>query len=155
MMLLACFIGLVALICLYLEFFLPGGILALCALCCMIAGTTLFFWQANEPWMGALYLALLIVAAVAVSFLALKLIRRSKDSFCLHMDQEGFSSGSESLKELMGKEGVVSTELKPSGHIRIEGQIYQAVSQGDFIIKDSKIEVVSTRGSYLIVKVKK
>lgn len=148
------FMGLIALLCLYLEFFMPGGILALVSLVFMIVGTSLFFYETSELWMGAVYLSVLLGLSLLVSLLALKMIKRSKDQFCLHKDQEGFSS-SVFTEELTGKEGFVSTELKPSGHVRIEGKIYQALSQGDFISKNCKVEVVSMKGSYLVVKLKK
>ncbi len=153
-MILACFIGLIALLCLYMEFFLPGGILALCAFLLGIGGTALFFWKAPEFWLGAVYLAVFIFTALAVCFLALRTIRRSKDSFYLREDQEGFVSSSFE-EDLVGKEGIVSTELKPAGHVRIEGAVYQALSQGDFIIKGTTVEVVTMKGSHLIVKIKK
>ncbi len=153
-MVLASFIGLVALICLYLEFFLPGGIFALCAFFLMLGSCFLFFWQASAFWMGAVYVTVFVVLAVFTALLALKMVRRSKGAFYLNDDQEGFVSTSFE-EDLTGKEGVVSTELKPAGHIRIDGKIYQALSQGDFIVKETLVEVVSTRGSHLIVKVKK
>jgi membrane-bound serine protease (ClpP class) len=153
-MVLASFIGLVALICLYLEFFLPGGIFALCAFVLMLGSFALFFWQASAFWLGAVYVVAFITLAILTSILALKTVRRSKGSFFLANDQEGYVSTSFE-EDLTGKEGVVTTELKPAGHIRIEGKVYQALSQGDFIVKETVVEVVSTKGSHLIVKVKK
>jgi len=153
-MVLASFIGLVALICLYLEFFLPGGIFALCAFFLMLGSVALFFWQASAFWMGAVYVTAFIVLAIFTSILALKMVRKSKGSFYLHDDQEGYVSTSFE-EDFTGKEVTVTTELKPAGHIRVDGKIYQALSQGDFIVKETLVEVVSTRGSHLIVKVKK
>ncbi len=153
-MILACFISLIALLCLYMEFFLPGGILALCAFLLAIVGTSLFFWAAPALWLGAVYLSVFIVGALSVCLLALRTIRKSKDSFCLHENQEGFVASSFE-EDLTGKEGVVTTELKPAGHVRIDGAVYQALSQGDFIVKGTVVEVVSMKGSHLVVKVKK
>jgi membrane-bound serine protease (ClpP class) len=137
-----------------MEFFLPGGILALCALLLALAGTSLFFWATPALWLCAVYLSVLIAAALAICLLALRMIRKSKDSFCLHEDQEGFVASSFE-EDLTGKKGVVTTELKPAGHVRIEGVIYQALSQGDFIVKAAVVEVVATKGSHLVVKLKK
>jgi membrane-bound serine protease (ClpP class) len=147
-------IGAVAVLCLYFEFFLPGGILALFAVVLAFIGAWLFFAGVQELWICAVYLVALVGCAALVSGLALRQIRRSKDSFCLHADQEGFSTGLLG-KELLGKQGIVSSELKPAGHVRIEGQLYQAVSQGHFIGPDEEVEVVSVRGSHLVVKAKK
>ncbi|MBX9923789.1 MAG: hypothetical protein K2Y01_06735 [Rhabdochlamydiaceae bacterium] len=150
-MVFAIVIGLIALVCLYLEFFMPGGVLALCAAFLGLISAGLFFWQTSALWMGGVYLLFLLVASVGICFLAIKILKRSKDSFCLHNDQEGFTSPSVE-EDLKGKEGFVATELKPAGHVRIDGKIYQAVSQKDFLVKDCPIEVVSIEGSRLIVK---
>lgn len=147
-------IGAIAVLCLYFEFFLPGGVLALFAVILAFVGAWLFFTGAQELWMGALYLMGLVGLSLLISALALRQIRKSKDSFCLHADQEGFST--ELLEaELLGKGGVVSSELKPAGHVRIEGKLYQAVSQGQFMGPGESVEVVSVRGSHLVVKAKK
>jgi len=150
-MIFASIIGVIALICLYLEFFMPGGILALCAAFLALVSVSLFFRQTSSFWIGGGYLVVFLLASLGVSFLALKIIKRSQNSFCLHKDQEGFTSPSFE-EDLQGKEGSVATELKPAGHVRIEGRIYQALSQKDFLEKDCPIEVVSTEGSHLIVK---
>ena len=153
-MFLACFIGIIALVCLYLEFFLPGGILAVCSVFLMLIGAFVFFFNTSDFWLGAVYLISCIVGALFTCLLALKVVRKSKNSFCLKDDQAGFVSASIE-DDLVGKAGLVSTELKPAGHVRIEGRQYQAVSQGEFISKDTKIEVVSIKGSHLLVKEKK
>ena len=153
-MILACFIGFVAILCLYFEFFLPGGIFAVCAVILMLLGSFLFIWQASDLWMDALYVGILLFLSFFACLLALKNIKKSKNSFCLHKDQQGYVSASFD-EDLTRKKGVVSTELKPSGHVRIEGKVYQAISQGDFIVQGIEVEVVSMKGSHLIVKVKK
>jgi membrane-bound serine protease (ClpP class) len=152
-MIFAIVIGLIALICLYLEFFVPGGVLALCFAVLGLLSVCLFFWQTETLWMGGVYLFLLLSASVGLCFLAIKIVKRSQNAFCLHKDQEGFTSPSVE-EDLVGKVGSVATELKPAGHVRIEGKIYQACSQKDFLEKDSLIEVVSIERSHLIVKKK-
>ncbi len=153
-MILALFIGLVGLACLYGEFFLPGGILAVVAVCILIGSIIVFSFSGSEPFWIFCYGLFLLICSILVCKLALKNIRRSKDSFFLKQDQEGFVSSSLE-QELLRKEGTVATELKPAGHVRIEGKVYQALSQGEFLEKGSIIEVVSIRGSHLIVKRKK
>lgn len=150
-MIFASVIGVIALICLYLEFFMPGGILALCAAFLALVSVITFFCQTNSLWMGAVYLLALSLSSLGIVFFALKTIKRSQNSFCLHKDQEGFTSPSFE-EDLKGRQGSVATELKPAGHVRIDGRIYQALSQKDFLEKDCPIEVVSTEGSHLIVK---
>lgn len=53
---------------------------------------------------------------------------------------------------LVGKAGVAQTVLRPSGKVIIDGKIYDAYTQGDFIDKGQRIEVINDRGSTLKVK---
>jgi membrane-bound serine protease (ClpP class) len=45
-------------------------------------------------------------------------------------------------KDLIGKTGVASTTLRPSGKVMIEGEVYDAYSRGEFIEKGTKVEVM-------------
>lgn len=65
--------------------------------------------------------------------------------------EKGYTSYS-LLEELVGKEGVVLTTLRPSGTIEIEGKRYDAISLGDFIEKDSKVKVIKIEGGKIIVE---
>lgn len=56
------------------------------------------------------------------------------------------------LEELIGKEGVVLTTLRPSGTIEIEGKRYDAISLGEFIEKGKKIKVIRIEGGKIIVE---
>lgn len=53
---------------------------------------------------------------------------------------------------LVGKAGLAQTVLRPSGKVIIDGKIYDAYTQGDFIDKGQRIEVINDRGSTLKVK---
>ena len=55
-------------------------------------------------------------------------------------------------KDLVGKEGVVSSDLKPSGHILVEDNYYQAVSKTGYIEKGRNIKVIGGQGARLICK---
>ena len=53
---------------------------------------------------------------------------------------------------MIGKNGMTTTVLRPSGRIDIEGQIYQAMSTGDYIESGEKVMVFSTEENQLVVK---
>jgi membrane-bound serine protease (ClpP class) len=66
---------------------------------------------------------------------------------------EGFVAGA--LKEDMpdlGKKGVVASTLRPAGKILIEGEMFDAMSNGVFLEKGTKIIVVKVAGSKIIVE---
>ena len=71
----------------------------------------------------------------------------------LNTAQEGYTA-SEFDKELIGKGGEALSDLKPAGHILVEGKRHQAVSKMGYVTKGSKIEVVGGDGAHLIVKKK-
>jgi membrane-bound serine protease (ClpP class) len=53
---------------------------------------------------------------------------------------------------LAGKAGVAQTVLGPSGKVVIDGKLYDAYTQGDYIDKGQAIEVISDKGSALKVR---
>jgi len=65
--------------------------------------------------------------------------------------EKGYTSYTK-IDELIGKEGVVITTLRPAGTIEIEGKRYDALSLGEFIEKDEKIKVIKVEGGKIIVE---
>lgn len=57
------------------------------------------------------------------------------------------------LGALVGMAGTAETMLRPAGKIRVEGVTYDAVSEGDFIEPGTRIIVLRTQGSALVVRV--
>ncbi len=53
-----------------------------------------------------------------------------------------FSSGTDNYNELLGKEGVALTTLRPAGKAEIEGAVYDVVS-ADFLIEQNSVIIVS------------
>ncbi|MEQ6122187.1 NfeD family protein [Reichenbachiella sp. MALMAid0571] len=51
-----------------------------------------------------------------------------------------------------GKQGVAYTVLRPSGKVMIDGELYDAFTRGNYIEKDTEIEVISDEGTSLKVK---
>ena len=69
------------------------------------------------------------------------------------MDSESGYTSTSYLDNFVGRQGTAHTVLRPSGKIKIGGEIFDATSQGDFIEKDSKVVVTSQEGTSLKVKV--
>lgn len=55
-------------------------------------------------------------------------------------------------KELVGRKAKAATDLMPSGHIHIDDQTYQALSQTGTICKGTHVKVVGGQGTHLIVE---
>lgn len=145
-------IALVGIALIFLEFFLPGAVLATIGSIALLVSLGMFFAK-YSAFFGVLYLILLIVAVLAACKLALWRLKNSgkKGEFYHSQDQEGYLASSFD-QNLIGKEGVVATELKPAGHILVEGKIYQALSETGFISSGIPIRIVGGKGSHFIVR---
>jgi membrane-bound serine protease (ClpP class) len=140
--------ALVGLFLIYLEFFFLSGILGVCAAASLIASIVFFVFQGHAWGWMALYSASLLVATGFVCKLALSKVKKK---VALHQDQENFVASSYDAS-LIGKEGIVLSDLKPSGHILVEEIRAAAFSETGYISKDTHIIVTGGRGAMLIVK---
>lgn len=152
-MILAIVLALAGLILIHLEFFLPGSIMGISGGLALVASVVVFLFAEPHP----VALVIFIVAVLILLFIDIKLalhfVRRTKKkgTVFLDSDQEGYQA-SAFHKHLVGKKGVALSDLKPSGHIRVEGKYLQATSKVGYIHKGASIEVVSGEGAHLIVK---
>ena len=68
--------------------------------------------------------------------------------------EEGYVGVPTEQTNIVGHEGIATTDLRPSGKVIIDGKHYDAVSQyGDFIIKGTKIKVTKYEATQVYVKV--
>ncbi|MES2122426.1 MAG: NfeD family protein [Chlamydiota bacterium] len=151
-MVLVVLLTLVGLAFIFLEFFMPGAVLAILGALILVSSVALCFSHLPAIY-ATLYLFFVLLATLAVCKIALWRIRASgkKGDFYLSDDQEGYMASSFD-KEMIGKEGTVATELKPAGNIAIDGVQYSALSESGFISRGSPVEVIGGKGSHLIVR---
>ena len=92
-----------------------------------------------------------IMLAVAMALLGSK---KMKSPMVLREDvkgEQGFLESSD-LDYLVGKEGVAATDLRPAGKCNIEGIEFDVRSDGRYIAKGSKVQIVRIQGNTLIIK---
>ncbi len=148
----AAFFGLILI---YIEFFIPGGIMGLIG-GLLLAGSVVIILISD---LGALpllfFIAAVFAALIAVIKLALWQVRRTgkKGTVFLESDQAGFTASFYD-KNLIGSLGKAESDLRPAGYVSIDGKSYQAISKGNFISKGSDIQVLGGEGARLIVKEK-
>lgn len=141
------FIGLLLI---FIEFFLPGGILAVLGGLFVVAALVFFALKTISLLFFFLFFLLTAALVFIVIRFALKRMRGTKSIYLNH-DQSGYSASSFE-RELIGKEGRAISDLKPSGHIVVEGRSFQAVSRSGYILKDTRVAVIGGEGGHLIVK---
>ncbi|MCX6988315.1 MAG: serine protease [Chlamydiae bacterium] len=156
MMIYAVVLSILGLLFIFFEFFLPGGILAVLGACALVSGVVLTAFL-QDSWLYTVgYLTVSLVLSGFVCYLALYRIKKSAkhNSFFLSRDQEGFTSSSID-PVLIGKIGVAESDLRPSGHILIDNNPYQAMADRGYITKGEEIRITSTGPFYYIVTLNK
>lgn len=59
----------------------------------------------------------------------------------LHTDQEGYISVPMEPVSLIGKTGMAATDLRPSGRVSVDGELYDAISLKGFVAKGDEVLV--------------
>ncbi|NJL14385.1 MAG: nodulation protein NfeD [Microscillaceae bacterium] len=135
-----------------------GMILTFGALLLMMLNNQGFDFTYVPTW--AFYQATLVIAfgvigsALVIIFALPRLLSSERfKNISLQDVQTGKRATSNFYTEpMLGKTGISHTVLRPSGKVLIEGQIYDAYSQGDFIEEGQPIKVISQEGTSLRVK---
>ena len=142
----------VGMLLIFLEFFFPGGILAVIAGASLLASIVIFALEAQSFLWTFLYIIGVGVLLTLVIHLTTRRILKGKFKGIFQNDDQSGYVASFYDKELIGKRGEALSDLKPSGHILVEGKRYQAVLNAGYLEKGSPIEVIGGEGAHLIVK---
>jgi membrane-bound serine protease (ClpP class) len=160
---------LVGVVLLILEIFvLPTfGVLGIIGIVLTVAGLTLSLLRISNfdfhlaGW-GVATVAFLRVILLMGIVLVFALVYGNKfffsgpmKKFVLRTTQDvsqGYTVKPNELLSVVGKTGIANTMLRPAGNVKIDDNIYDALTDGDFIEKGEGIRVHSLRGSYLVVR---
>ncbi|TFB25124.1 nodulation protein NfeD [Filobacillus milosensis] len=112
---------------------------------------------AASNWTLAMYSVAGVILGSLSSLLLIKMLpRRDMWSKIALMDQltseKGYNSLNHSYKDLLNKEGITQTVLRPSGNIKVNGEEYSAVSKGNWIEKNHAIRIVNIDGTKIEVE---
>ena len=138
-------LGVLGLLLIYFEFFVPGGVLGVLGGVLMLLSLTLFIWVLPHLYWVLLYVGVGIVLLVLVIRLALSMLKKRPTMYAAE-DQSGYLA-SKIDPELIGKTGKAVTNLSPSGHIEVEKERYQAISESAFIKKGELIKIICGEGA--------
>ena len=152
--LLAVILFVVGLILLAVEAAIPGlGIPGISGGIAIIASIAL---SANSPEAAVVYILIALALTVATFVLMLKFGPKNKlfDKITLKSAtrrEEGYSS-SDPYEQYVGKIGVVTSYLRPSGTVKVDGKLLNVVTDGStFIEEGTKVIVTRTEGSKIYV----
>ena len=148
----AVFLG--GILCIIIEMLLPTvGLLAGVGVAAMLYSVVLALGgdvDAILAMLGAVVLAVVIFALIVKKLPSSKLWNK----FVLHdqsTSKRGFVSAAP-REALVGRTGVVTTELRPSGTADIDGKPVDVVSEGAFLPKGTEVRVVTVEGARVVVR---
>ena len=142
-----------AFILVFFEVILPGGILGIIAVICVISAS----WIAGADYGAGIGILTLVGSAAAIAilvFIEFKLLARTSlgSAFFLKSSVTGHSNIAPAEASITGKKGIALTRLNPSGKVAIDGKSYEAHSQDGYIESDQLIQVVAQDNFKLIIK---
>jgi membrane-bound serine protease (ClpP class) len=136
------------------ELFLPGGLIGILGFAAILG--SFFLASKNVIHMGISILIAIIISIVASIFM-IKVLGRKMSIFKKIIlndstnSEQGYVSNVNRV-DLLDKQGVTLTQLRPAGKIKIEDEIIDAVSEGAFIQKDQEVKVIKVEGSRIVVR---
>ncbi len=144
------FIGLLLI---FLEFCLPGAVMGIAGIIMVVASMIAFASVAESGFAVVAYIIGVGIAIALIIRFAIRRIRStaSENTMYLEKDQTGFVASSFDTS-LIGKEGIVTADLKPAGHIMVAGQQYQATTESGYLVRGTPVVVLGGMGAHLNVK---
>ena len=146
---------LVGLLLLLLELFvIPGfGIAGILGILGVFGSIILAFGDLQTALINLSIVLVVTIAAVILLWKRLSQSRLWKRLVLSHSEspQAGYRAPAD-LSHLVGKQGVAITPLRPSGTCVIDGQRYDVVSDGGFVKAHTRVEVVLTEGTRVVVR---
>jgi len=144
------FLG-VLLIC--VELVIPGGIVGILGVVVILGSIVWAFLQLGVVF-GCVYAAVALAICGAGLYFMVRILSETKlgSRIVLQTDLDDSKSYDESRMSLLGKDGVAMTDLRPAGTAKIEGQRWDVVTEGSFILKHTKVVVVQVEGSRIVVR---
>ncbi|HLQ74056.1 MAG TPA: NfeD family protein [Bacillota bacterium] len=128
------------------------GTLAIIGLVLMIGSVAI----TSEDIYSGMYAVLGVIFGSAGSFAFLKIFKpRNMWGRIALQDrltaEEGYSTMNTSYQELIDKEGITMNVLRPVGTVKINDQEYSAISNGQWIEKDTVVKVIEVDGTRILV----
>ena len=114
-------------------------------------------WNVDEIAAVIVRLSASMVGAFVLSLVMLRSLPRMASFNRLVLEtetraSEGYVSSSRAENELLGKEGVTVSELRPAGIALIDGRRTDVVTDGEFVAVNQAVEVVEVSGNRVVVR---
>lgn len=139
------------------EMFMPGfGLPGISGIILELIAIVLVYLRFGG--LAALGMTLIVLALVAIALsLALRSVnkgRLSKSSVILSDEEtpeEGYVA-TQDMEVFLGREGVTTTVLRPTGMAEFDGVKLNVSADGEYIAKDESVRVIRVEGARVVVK---
>ncbi|HHT9126925.1 MAG TPA: NfeD family protein [Candidatus Brocadiia bacterium] len=138
-------VGLIAVV---VEIFIPGVIIGVCGVGCVVVGV-IWAYRLESHLLGHVLLIIALVAFPALLFLWYRVV---STKFSISASEAGFKSAKGDLDELLSAEGTTVTTLRPSGIANIGGRRVDVITAGEMIPKNTRIQVIEVKGNRVVVR---
>ena len=133
------------------ELFIPGGFIGAVGALCLVAAIVMGFKAFPEHGMAiAVGIFFLGIASIVIW---LTVFPKTKFGQKLSIARELSDSKATNpgLADLLGKEGVALSSLRPGGYAEIDGERIDVITKGEMIDKDAPLVVVEVEGNRVVV----
>ena len=143
--------------CLIAEAFMPGfGVAGITGLVLEVITLVLTWFEHGPTATLAMLLIVLLVLAIAIST-SLRSITsgRLSKSAMVHSETESNEDGYRSTADLavfLGREGVTSSVLRPTGIADFDGVRLNVSSEGDYIAAGTQVRIIKVEGAKILVR---
>ncbi len=135
---------------LFLELFLPGGVLGVIGGISVLYACYLAFGLSTGWGAAALVLSFVVVAVAIRLFIR---SRVGKDLMLVDNEgAKGWRASEAGLEELLGREGTTLTALRPAGLVEIDDLRIDVVADGEFLGSGVRVRVSEVEGNRVMVE---
>ncbi len=134
---------------LLMELFLPGGILGILGFASVVYGCWLAFGLGPAWGSGAVLMSVVMTVGLVV------MIVRSRSARKLVLDSRPsrqWKAPRVGLEELVGRDGVTLSPLRPAGIAEIDGQRLDVVTDSEFLDRGVRVQVSEVEGTRVVVE---
>lgn len=137
---------------LFVEFYVPGGVLGSAGVVSLAVSLLLIFFEYGLFWGSCSSITVIVVVAFLLhhwmetfqrSFFGRRMVLNTEVADDVFYD---------TLKSLVGSRGTTSSPLRPSGTAVIEGKKYDVVAEVGLINSGTDVEVVKVEGINVVVR---
>lgn len=116
-----------------------------------MAGTPAIM-EAFSTVMAAFVIAVILIFITGAKFIHSRFFNRLALNTTLENSSSSYEKITDYQPELIGKKGITTTKLYPAGKVKIDGEIYDAVSEGKFLDKGEEIIVTEDYQTRIVVR---